>query len=53
MKPRTFGHIRYVLLDRIPEFEKRGWMFLNDLGPTHGVWSCLMWRCECEHLGEP
>ena len=22
----------------LPEYERRGWLFVADLGPTHGLW---------------
>ena len=47
------GNLRYVRHGDVEAFHKRGWMFIRELGPTHGVWSVLMWRCDCAHLGEP
>ncbi len=41
------GLFRYVRHDQIEAFHRLGWMVSADLGPTHGAWSVLMWRCEC------
>ena len=47
MTPVRTGTYRYVRWDRIDEFHRLGWMVVADLGPTHGHWSVLMWRCDC------
>ena len=41
------GNFRYVSHFAIDAMHKRGWMVVADLGPTHGNWSVLMWRCDC------
>mgnify|MGYP001765514234 CR=1 FL=1 len=41
------GLFRFVPYASIHEFEMCGWMIVRDLGPVHGFWSCLMWRCDC------
>lgn len=46
MNVRT-GLFRYVRHDHVPAMERDGWMVVADLGPVHGAWSVLMWRCEC------
>lgn len=45
------GVFRYVRHADIPAYHREGWMVVDDLGPTHGVWSVLMWHCECEVKG--
>jgi len=42
------GLFRYVRHDKIFEMMAAGWMLACGLGPTHGEWSVLMWRCDCE-----
>lgn len=41
------GQFRYVMHDKVFEMMAAGWMLAGDLGPTHGTWSVLMWRCNC------
>jgi hypothetical protein len=40
----TFALVPWPLLG---DYLARGWMAVSDLGPTHGTWSLLMWRCDC------
>lgn len=40
----TFMMVRH---ERIDSMHRRGWTVVGDLGPTHGHWSVLMWRCDC------
>lgn len=47
MKPRVDGIMRYVRHQDAAAFMARGWMFLRDLGPTHGEYSALWWHCDC------
>ena len=42
------GLFRYCRWRDLPAYERAGWMFVADLGPTHGQWSCLIWRCDCD-----
>ena len=42
------GLFRYVRFAEVPAYHQRGWMVVRDLGDTHGQWSCLMWRCDCD-----
>lgn len=44
------GTFRFVRYSDVEAFHRRGWMLVRYLGPTHGFWSVLMWRCgdECE-----
>ncbi len=46
MKVRT-GTLRYVAEHDIERFLNMGWMVTADLGPVHGAWSVIMWRCDC------
>lgn len=46
MTERT-GLFRYVRYADVEGYHRRGWMIVADLGPFHGTYSCLMWRCEC------
>lgn len=41
------GTFRYVRWNNVEAYLKAGWMAVADLGPVHGRWSVLMWRCEC------
>lgn len=41
------GLFRYVRHQDIADHERAGWMVVADLGPVHGFYSVLMWRCEC------
>ena len=41
------GLFRFVRHAAIESLHRRGWMIVDDLGPTHGAWSVLMWHCEC------
>lgn len=41
------GLLRYVRYPDIDSYHRLGWMVVADLGPTHGQWSVLMWRCDC------
>lgn len=41
------GLFQFVRHSQVEAFHRRGWMVTADLGPTHGVWSVLMWHCEC------
>ena len=42
------GLFHYVRHADIDAFHARGWMVVGDLGPAHGRWSVLMWRCDCK-----
>lgn len=44
------GTFRFVRYADVEDFHCRGWMLCRYLGPTHGFWSVLMWRCgdECK-----
>ncbi len=45
---RHTGTLQFVRHEDVAAFHRRGWMIVvADLGPTHGVWSVLMWRCDC------
>jgi hypothetical protein len=53
MMHRT-GLFKYVPHTQADEHMKAGWMFVRDLGPTHGTYSALFWRCDCfEKTNEP
>lgn len=40
---------RYVPHDHQPDYEREGWQFAADLGPTHGEYRVLMqWKCRCD-----
>lgn len=41
------GLFRLVRHEAIRDRELTGWMIVRDLGPVHGFWSVLMWRCDC------
>jgi hypothetical protein len=41
------GLFKFVRLADIDRHHRAGWMVAGDLGPTHGRWSVLMWRCDC------
>ena len=41
------GWFRYVRHNDVKKFLQMGWMVVDDLEPTHGMWSMLMWRCDC------
>lgn len=41
------GLFRYVRWPAVDACHARGWMVVGDLGPTHGLWSVLMWHCDC------
>ena len=41
------GLFQFVRHQDVPEFHQRGWMVVDDLGHRHGLWSVLMWHCEC------
>lgn len=41
------GNFRYVPHALVRDRERAGWMVVRDLGPVHGFWSVLMWRCDC------
>lgn len=41
------GLFQFVRHHDVPEFHQRGWMVVDDLGSRHGLWSVLMWHCEC------
>lgn len=41
------GLFRYVKHGDVDRFHRAGWMVVGDLGATHGLWSVLMWRCDC------
>lgn len=41
------GTFKYVRFAELENYHRAGWMVVADLGPTHGQWSCLMWRCDC------
>ena len=44
---RWFRYVRHAERER---YEREGWLFADDLGPTHGRWSVLM---EWPGPGEP
>jgi hypothetical protein len=44
---RYRGTMAYVPEASIRDRLLAGWMVLRDLGPTHGCYSVLMWRCDC------
>ena len=44
------GLFQYVRIAQIPAFHARGWMVVADLGPTHGRWAVLMWKCSCPEV---
>jgi hypothetical protein len=38
----------YALKSQARDYLELGWLFVADLGPTHGTWSVLaVWLCEC------
>jgi hypothetical protein len=42
---RTF---RYVLHERVADYERLGWLVVAELGPVHGEWSVLAeYICSC------
>jgi hypothetical protein len=41
------GTFRFVRYSDVDAFHRRGWMLVRYLGPVHGFWSVLMWRCDC------
>jgi hypothetical protein len=42
------GIFHFVRIHEAPLWERAGWIFVDDLGVTHGEWSVLMrWLCEC------
>jgi len=41
------GLFRFVRWHDVDAYFRRGWMVAGDLGPKHGLWSALMWHCEC------
>jgi hypothetical protein len=39
---------RYVLHERVRDYERLGWMVVAELGPVHGEWSVLAeFICSC------
>lgn len=44
------GLFRYVRHEDIDAYHRRGWTVVADLGPVHGQWSVLMWRCDCPEI---
>ena len=54
---RTQGLFKYVPHTQADEHMKWGWMYLRDLGPSHGQYSALWWHCGCgvvdAHMGKP
>lgn len=48
--PVRTGIFRYVGYAVIEEYHQRGWMVVADVGPVHGHYSVLMWRCECPKI---
>jgi hypothetical protein len=42
------GKFQYVPYEKVEFFHLCGWMIVADLGPTHGLYSVLMWRCDCD-----
>lgn len=46
MSVRT-GLFHYVPYRRLQDFLACGWMVVADLGPIHGQYSVLCWRCDC------
>lgn len=47
------GNFRYVRHDKVDAMHRIGWMVVAHLGPTHGQWSVLMWRCDCPEEERP
>lgn len=46
------GLFRFVRHEDVDAYHRRGWMIdCADLGPVHGAWSVLMWRCDCPEAG--
>lgn len=41
------GAFRYARFSDIEQYHRDGWMMVAHLGPTHGLWSVLMWHCDC------
>jgi hypothetical protein len=42
------GLFRYVLHERIADYERLGWLVVAELHPPHGHFSVLMqWLCDC------
>ena len=41
------GLFRYVVHSKIDDYHKMGWMIVADLDCHHGIYSVLMWKCEC------
>ena len=46
MTVRT-GFFRYARWSDLDQYLSAGWMVIGDLGPGHGAWSALLWRCDC------
>ena len=46
MTVRT-GLFRYARWSDLDQYLSAGWMVIGDLGPVHGAWSVLLWRCDC------
>lgn len=50
------GLFKYVPHAQADEHMKAGWLFVRDLGPTHGTYSALFWHCGCgrvdAHMGK-
>jgi hypothetical protein len=42
------GTFAYVTYKQVELFHLMGWMVVSDLGPTHGQYAVLMWRCDCD-----
>ena len=45
------GLFRYVRWQDVEQYHRLGWMMVAHLGPTHGMWSVLMWHCGCNGEG--
>jgi len=44
----------YARIVRAEDYLRMGWLFVADLGPTHGAWSVLaVWLCECRSAQLP
>lgn len=42
------GKFQYVPYSKIETYHRAGWMVTATLGPVHGRYSVLMWRCDCD-----
>jgi len=50
LRPTTF--LRFVIYDKIADYEQLGWMVAADNHNNyHGIWGVIMeWRCACRIL---